>query len=215
MKKPTQNAALRRAFQKNATKKTGVHPAPEPNGPTAKQKRKRKLEPGQPAACSRLTTELAKKICGYVSDGLTWENAARACGIHRSVISEWKGKGSHDPASAYGKFLEAAEIAEAKREALHVKFIAQSGDWKSRRWLLCCWHPDRYKNTFVSAELYGPDHMPLIPAAENSFAVLIDLHPQEQNEPEPEFMIVDVDGKKQNGADYLRMLRSNNGQSTT
>jgi hypothetical protein len=133
----------------------------------------------------------------------------------RSAISEWKAKGSHDPESAYCKFLEAAEIAEAKREALHVKFIAQSGDWKSRRWLLCCWRPDRYKNTFVSAELSGPDNMPLFPPGENSFGVVIDLHPPGQTEPESEFTIVDVNGKKHSWADYRRKLETNgDGQAT-
>jgi hypothetical protein len=176
--------------------------------------RRRKLKAGQPHPHSKLNAELRKKTCGYVAEGLTWENAARACGINRTQICEWKAKGSHDPESAYGKFLEAAGVAEAKREALHVKFIAQAGDWKSRRWLLCCWHPDRYKNTFVSAQLSGPDGEPLIPPGENSFGVVIDLHPQGSSEPEPEFTVIDVDGKKHSWESYRKRLETNGNGET-
>jgi len=161
-----------------------------------KGKPHRKLKRGQPNSRSKLTAELSAKICGYVADGMSWQDAAAMVGVHRNVISIWKAKGDADPQSEYGVFLKSAEEAELRREQVHLKFISQDKDWKARRWLLCNFRPEKYRMTSFSGELLGKDGVPLFPAAENQFAVVLDVHPQPASgEPVAEaFRIVKPDG---------------------
>jgi hypothetical protein len=98
---------------------------------------RRKLKTGQPNSHSKLTAELREQICAHVAEGMSWQDAARMVGVHRNVISIWKAKGDAEPDGPYGEFLPAAGQAELRRESVALKFILQSSDWKSRRWLLC------------------------------------------------------------------------------
>ena len=91
---------------------------------------------------------------------------------------------------------KSAEEAELRREQVHLKFISQDKDWKARRWLLCNFRPEKYRMTSFSGELLGKDGLPLFPAAENQFAVVLDVHAQPASgEPVAEaFRIVKPDG---------------------
>jgi hypothetical protein len=149
-----------------------------------KGKLRRKLKPGQPHARSKLTAELRERICGYVADGMSWQEAAALCGIHRDVVTDWKARGDAEPQSAYGEFLRAAERAKLKREHTHLAFISQDKDWKARRWLLCNWRPDKYRMNIFSGELTGKDGLALFFPQDNSFEVKLELHaPGELPEP--------------------------------
>jgi hypothetical protein len=197
----------RRNYQLGGTKKRSVFlPMPgkksEPENSVVvescapKGKPRRKLKRGQPNSRSKLTAELSAKICGYVADGMSWQEAASMVGVHRNVISIWKAKGDADPQSEYGVFLKSAEEAELRREQVHLKFISQDKDWKARRWLLCNFRPEKYRMTSFSGELVGKDGLPLFPAAEKQFSVVLDVHAQPTNgEPVAEvFRIVKPDG---------------------
>ena len=56
-----------------------------------KGKPRRKLKRGQPNSRSKLTAELSAKICGYVADGMSWQDAASMVGVHRNVSSHMNG----------------------------------------------------------------------------------------------------------------------------
>ena len=206
MKKPPQSAGAkvqnsrqrmqRRNCQVGGTKKRSVFlPVPgkksEPeNGAMVeycapKGKPRRKLRCGQPNSRSKLTAELSAKICGYVADGMSWQDAAAMAGVRRNVISIWKAKGDADPQSEYGVFLKSAEEAELRREQVHLKFISQDKDWKARRWLLCNFRPEKYRMNSFSGELLGKDGLPLFPPSEQQFSVVLELHSQEQVDQKP------------------------------
>jgi hypothetical protein len=163
-----------RNAQMPLTKKRSVQ-LQESNGTASRAEEsdpKEKLKDGQPHPNSKLTRQLRTRICGYVADGLAWKDAAAMCGINRNVIAQWKARGEADPVSPYGEFLESARLAELEREHVHLSFIARDRDWKARKWLLCNFRPDKYRMNTFSAELSGPDGLPLIPA-ENPFEIKI------------------------------------------
>jgi hypothetical protein len=204
--------AQRRAYQKNATRRTGVHLPPPAKTEATELKEKpvaktascapkggrprRMLRRGQPHCRSKLTAELSAEICGYVADGLGWQQAAALVGVHRNVVTIWKARGEADPESEYGDFLRAAEVAELRREHVHLKYISQDRDWKARRWLLCNFRPEKYRTNTFSAELMGKDGLPLIPP-ENSFLVKLELHePEVPSAAQPQFSIVAPDGSR-------------------
>jgi hypothetical protein len=62
-----------------------------------KGKPRRKLKRGQPNSRSKLKAELSAKICGYVADGMSWQDAAAMVGVHRNVVSIWKADQWDDP----------------------------------------------------------------------------------------------------------------------
>ena len=76
-----------------------------------KESRVGNLRRGQPNSRSKLTAELSAKICGYVADGMSWQDTAAMADVRRNVISIWKAKGDADPQSEYGVFLKSAEDA--------------------------------------------------------------------------------------------------------
>jgi hypothetical protein len=80
-----------------------------------------------------------------------------------------------------------------------LKFISQDKDWKARRWLLCNFRPEKYRMSSFSGELVGKDGLPLFPAAEKQFAVVLDVHAQPASgEPVAEdFRIVKPDGSEE------------------
>jgi hypothetical protein len=202
---------LRPGNKKYAARLVAMQTGGVPNAVRAPKGRpRRKLKEGQPDLCSKLTAKLRKEICAHVATGMSWQDAATLVGVHRNQISLWKAKGDADPQSAYGEFLRAAEQAELKRESVALKFISQSSDWKSRRWLLCNWRPEKYRMTSFSGELMGKDGQPLFPAAENAFLVKLELaSPQTGTEPEPAFRIVKPGGQ---GADLWQPPQPNGEQ---
>jgi hypothetical protein len=184
--------ARRHAAQLAASQPVKGNLESEPQAP--KGKLRRKLKEGQPNPCSKLTTALTEKICGYVASGMSWQDAAALCGIHRNQITLWKAKGDAEGEGPYADFLRAAEQAELEREHEALSFIAKDRDWKARRWLLCNWRPEKYRMTSFSGELVGKDGLPLFPT-EQQFNVVLELHqPDQPQEPEPGFRIVKPDG---------------------
>jgi hypothetical protein len=151
-----------------------------------KKLKESKLAPGQPHHSSLLTDAMEEKICQMIREGSTWTNACRMCGVSLATVEDWKSKGLHLPDSRYALFLERAELAVMEREKHHVAFIATDLDWKSRKWLLMNWHPDRYRDRYWQ-ELSGPDGAP-IPTSVAPFVVNITLAPTPEDQ-QPQFTV--------------------------
>jgi hypothetical protein len=154
--------------------------------PWMKKRKAARLRPGQPNYRSKLDDEIEEKICGLIRVGLSDQDAGRLAGISRETIWDWKCRGEAEPESRYGRFLEKIQEAVIHREAHHLNFISRDNDWKARRWLLCNWHPDRYRDRIIQ-ELSGPEGAP-IPVAANPFAVTVVLA-TDPEATQPEFTV--------------------------
>ena len=196
----------RRNFQKNATKKTGVHPvagnAENPTNPTSAPRVKRRRRKGAYKLTDRTIGALINSINRSADAPI--EMHCGAAGIHRDTYWEWRKlaleqpKGEHarqmakvDKAlyAAWGRLHEAA----VKHKASEVLF---------RR------HHEHYPSERQRLELTGAEGLPLIPT-ENAFAVVIELaSPQSEDR---EFVIEHEGGPN----DGEREIWQPNGQKPT
>jgi hypothetical protein len=185
MKKPGQTKAgkvqsrlqrmQRRNYQKNATRKTGVHPqAANPAAPTGPG------EPGQKSRKSRMidlrVESMTRRLVASMRDcpGASFETHCDACGLGLSTFYEWMGRGEEQPKSCYGRFRAAMVKAMAQGE----KQLHKAAMRTHAIHLLARRFPSHYPSERAIMEISGKDGLPLIPAAENSFSVVIELTPQ-------------------------------------
>ena len=73
---------------------------------------------------SKLTPELARRICDLVRAGNYLETAAAAAGIGHDTIRDWLRKGARARSGPHHDFAEAFARADAEAEARHVTLIS-------------------------------------------------------------------------------------------
>jgi hypothetical protein len=194
-KPPTAQAKLRRNFQKNPTKKTGVHPVPakplpEPHGKPQAKKMLGRRNPTKPTTTARGPYKLNEKLIRHFEESI--EESAGApiemhlgiVGISRDTYGEWRKAAQADPASVYGEFVERIDKAlHASWRKLHALAVHQKPfETLVRR------YAEFYPSEAMQMQLSGADGLPLFPS-EQQFNVVIELATP-ANEPEPEFRIV-------------------------
>lgn len=83
------------------------------------------------------TPALKEKICSYLEDGLTKEDAATLSGIHRTTLFDWLNK-IPDFANAVEKSVQTFKLANLKiiAHAAKPKQFGGGGSWQAAGWLL-------------------------------------------------------------------------------
>jgi hypothetical protein len=162
----------RRNFQKNATKKTGVHaqvvnPANSTN-PTSKPRPKRRKRKGAYKLNDRTIGALIKSINRSADAPI--EMHCGCAGISRDTYWEWRKLASEQPKSEYARQM--AKVDKALFAAwgrLHEAAVKhKASEVLFRR------HHEFYPSERQRLELTGAEGLPLIPT-ENTFAVVIEL----------------------------------------
>ena len=162
----------RRNFQKNATKKTGVHaqvvnPANSTN-PTSKPRPKRRKRKGAYKLNDRTIGALIKSINRSADAPI--EMHCGCAGISRDTYWEWRKLASEQPKSEYARQM--AKVDKALFAAwgrLHEAAVKhKASEVLFRR------HHEFYPSERQRLELTGLEGTPLIPS-ENAFAVVIEL----------------------------------------
>ena len=102
--------------------------APRKRGP----KKKPEIPgPQKPAAQSKLTEKNIDLIAGMLRRLVPLEVAARACGISRQTLYNWRKRGKADAAeekdTLYARFFYVAEEAEAQGEVLTIQKVYEAG----------------------------------------------------------------------------------------
>jgi hypothetical protein len=93
------------------------------NSPEARAKAMKKR--GRP---TRLDSELTRKICGLLSEGISITAACDALGIAESTYHRWMGDNA--------KFREQATRARANGKIALVRQILADKDWRGKSWYL-------------------------------------------------------------------------------
>ena len=110
----------RRNFQKNATKKTGVHPVagnpPAPTGPDELVPKVQKIRKNR--MIDLRVERMTKRMVRSMEDcpGASFETHCDVCGLGLSTFYEWMGRGEELPKSCYAKFRAAMMKAMAAGE---------------------------------------------------------------------------------------------------
>ncbi len=110
---------------------------------------------------SKLTPELQKKFCAYVSGGLTKKGAADAVCISETALYDWLQRGQKDEDAGkdtvYSEFLESVKKAEADFKLTHIRTIqeASADDWKAAAWLLERCYRNEYGRAAMDVNLGG------------------------------------------------------------
>jgi hypothetical protein len=213
-RRPSQAKALRRSFQVNATRKTGVHPHEEgathltgvssvqesknggkspPMDLTSRarnshpERHRLQLQPGQPCKGSKLNSQLTEQICSLISQHCTLHDACDALGLSRQIVWEWRGKGqAGEP--FYRDFEAAISRALALSKVQLISQIAADKDIKGKLHLLRCRWREEYGD-FIRQELSGPDGgaIPL----EQTFSVVLELAASAEPVHEQEFRVIE------------------------
>jgi hypothetical protein len=139
----------------------------------------------------RMTKRLVRSM--KECSGASFETHADACRMGTSTFYRWMADGEKEPASVYGRFRQAMQQAMAQGE----KALHRAAMRTHAMHLLARRFPHHYPSERQLMELSAPGGLPLIPASENQFNVVLELHPQEQAgapEPEPVFRIVKPGG---------------------
>ena len=138
-----------------------------------RKRHKRKRRAGQPETSYKLDSRVREKICEGILEGLTMADAAALAGVSRGTANEWRRRGEEEPASLYGKFADAFELAklQSKRGMIQKLMGHQGPKWTWK--LMCNRWPEEFRDR-ISTELSGPDGGP-IPTTPNPFAVEIKL----------------------------------------
>ncbi len=110
-----------------------------------------KLSKGKP---SKLTPELSKELCKYLTLGMSPPKAAEMCGVHRNTMRYWLRRGEKewlDKSSHYAAFLRDVNTATAAcmRRGLLLVNQAAADDWKPAAWLL----ERRFPNEFAPKQM--------------------------------------------------------------
>ena len=110
---------------------------------------------------TKLTPELQKEFCGYVSGGLTKKGAADAVCISETTLYDWLQRGQKDEDAGkdtvYSEFLESVKRAEAGFKLTHIRTIqeASADDWKAAAWLLERCYRNEYGRAAMDVNLAG------------------------------------------------------------
>lgn len=92
---------------------------------------------------TRLDSELTRKICGLLSEGISIAATCDALGVSESRYFEWLQKGEKGE-KPYAKFREQTTRARANGKIALVRQILADKDWRAKSWYLeRCW-PDEF-----------------------------------------------------------------------
>ena len=134
----------------------------------------------------KLSDDLEEQICEFISRGLSFADAGRLAGVHRSTIWNWKQKGSeyldapelHAGDWRFAQFVEACEEAELRGKIKLIERIAQDPDWRSAAFILKA----RYKVEWaeqanIRSEISGVDGqaIPVALSQQNPFQVVFSM----------------------------------------
>jgi hypothetical protein len=184
----------RRNYQKNATKKTGVHAqvvnAGNPTNPTPEPKPKRRRRKGAYKLNDRTIGALISSINRSADAPI--EMHCGCAGIHRETYLEWRKLASEEPEGEHARQMRKVDKAlfAAWRRLHEVAVKHKASEVLFRR------HHEHYPSERQRLELTGAEGLPLIPT-ENAFSVVLELHQpagQAATEPEPGFRIVQPNG---------------------
>jgi hypothetical protein len=202
MKKPGQTKAgkaqsrmqrmQRRNYQKNATRKTGVHPvagdAANPTNPTPAPSPKPHKRKGAYKLNDRTIGALIKSINRSADAPI--EMHCGCAGISRDTYWEWRKLASEQPKSEYARQM--AKVDKALFAAwgrLHEAAVKhKASEVLFRR------HHEYYPSERQRLELTGAEGLPLIPT-ENAFSVVIELASPIPDE--CEFVVEHPDGRRE------------------
>jgi hypothetical protein len=93
----------------------------------------RKIKRGRP---TRLDSELTRKVCGLLSEGISIAASCDALGLAESNYHRWMAENA--------KFREQATRARANGKIALVRQILADKDWRAKAWYLeRCW-PDEF-----------------------------------------------------------------------
>jgi len=95
---------------------------------------------------TKLTSELQEKICKYIENGHTVEQACALVGIAEPTYYRWLRRGKESKTGKFREFLEAVKSAEKIAESKYLAIITRAavgdpekkvkGDWKAAAWYL-------------------------------------------------------------------------------
>lgn len=111
-----------------------------------------------------LTHELTAGICDAIVMGMHEIDAARALGVPRSTLNDWKKRGEHEPDSIYERFAECISQAISIRNNVLVQNIkdksegsdTQRADWRADAWLLQRQSGDLYSENVQPIDMGNP-----------------------------------------------------------
>jgi hypothetical protein len=180
---------------------------PTDTTPKAKDKRRRpprrryrlRLEKGQPVRGSKLTSTLTKRLCALIERHATLDDAARACGISRETVWEWRGRGQRGQEAgednAYAAFENAISASLFKAKQTLVAKVADHSDWKASAFILKNRFPNEYRDHVIQ-EVTGAEGQPLIPQ-QNPFLVVLELDPRDAPLEEKSFTVEHPDRRRE------------------
>jgi hypothetical protein len=184
----------RRNYQKNATRKTGVHPvvnAGNPANPASAPKPRPKR--------GRRAYKLNDRTIGVLINSINRnadapiEMHCGCAGINRDTYLEWRKLAAAEPRGEHARQM--AKVDKALYAAwgrLHEAAVKhKASEVLFRR------HHDFYPSERQIMELTGPAGLPLIAPAENSFCVVLELDPRDELLEQRSFKIVQPDGIEQ------------------
>jgi len=103
---------------------------------------------------TKLTPELQEKICNYIENGYTIEQACALAGINVATYYNWKKWGRQAKSGKFFEFFKAAETSEKVAEAKFLSTILKAavgdpekkvkGDWKAAAWYLERKNPQQF-----------------------------------------------------------------------
>lgn len=103
---------------------------------------------------SKLTPELQERICNYIENGYTVEQACALSGIGETTYYRWLQTGRKAKTGKYREFWEAVKKAEKIAESKYLAIITRAavgdpekkvkGDWKAAAWYLERRNPQQF-----------------------------------------------------------------------
>lgn len=93
---------------------------------------------------SKLTPEVAKRICGVLANGNYIQTACAMVNIDPSQFHRWMEKGEHQTDGEYRDFHDAVKQAEQRAELECLRQINEDPSWQSKAWVLERRYPERW-----------------------------------------------------------------------
>jgi len=101
---------------------------------------KTKRGKGQP---TKLNEQLIRKICAFIRAGTTYETAAKANGIARSTLYNWRKRGQKAASGIYKQFHDELNRADAVAEVKFLIALRKQGP-EAAKWILQRRWPERW-----------------------------------------------------------------------
>jgi hypothetical protein len=213
MKKPSQSKTAKRStrqqrqerrnFQIGGTKKNAVHPASagNPANPTNPTPPPKKVRRGSYKLTDSRIDTLVRSISRSTDAPI--EMHCAVCGIHRDTYHQWRKIALEEPGGEHARQMERVDKAlfEAWGRLHEAAVKHKASEVLFRR------HHDFYPSERQIMEISGAGGLPLIPATENSFCVVLELDPLDEPLEQRSFKIVQPDGNEQ-----VRIPPQTNGQ---